>query len=31
MGSADLEFVANGALAVIPMMNDNTVAAYSTR
>jgi len=30
-GSADLEFIANDALVVIPMMNDNTVAAYSTR
>ncbi len=31
MGSADLEVVDNGGLAVIPMMMDNTVVAHTTR
>ena len=30
-GSADLEVIDNGALAVIPMMMDNTVVAHTTR
>lgn len=30
-GSADLEVVDNGALAIIPMMNDNTVVAHTTK